>query len=79
MQDSENNIEFGVKTQSFGSQENISDINSSLSWISIEWEQGVKISDGVWGEDGIFSSNILGEDSLKIFGLDLFSGHEISF
>jgi hypothetical protein len=39
----------------------------------------VKISDGVWGEDGIFSSNILGEDSLKIFGLDLFSGHEISF
>ena len=78
VQDSENNIEFGIKTQSLGSQENISDINSSLSWISIEWEQSVKFSNGVWGEDGIFSSNILWEDSLKIFGLDLFSGHEIS-
>ena len=77
VQDSENNIEFGVKTQSFGSQENISDINSSLSWISIKWEQSMKISDGVRGEDGVFSGDFFTEDSLEIFLLNFFSAHWI--
>jgi hypothetical protein len=36
----------------------------------------VNFSDGIRGEDGVLSSDIIGEDSLKVFGLDLFFGHE---
>ena len=77
VEDSEDDVILGIKSKSSGGQEKISDINSSLSGISIEWEQSVDFGDGVRGEDGVFSGDILGEDSLEVFGLNLSSAHWI--
>jgi hypothetical protein len=35
----------------------------------------MKISDGVRGEDGVFSGDFFTEDSLEIFLLNFFSAH----
>jgi hypothetical protein len=37
----------------------------------------MKISDGVRGEDGVFSGDFFTEDSLEIFLLNFFSAHWI--
>ena len=74
---SEDNVVFLVEAQSFGGHEDVLDINSSLSRVGIKWEEGVDFSNTVVGEDGVLSDNILGEDSLEIFGLNLFSAHWI--
>jgi hypothetical protein len=37
----------------------------------------MEFGDGFAGEDGVFSGNILCEDALEVFGLNLFSTHWI--
>ena len=80
LEDSEDDLVVVVKPKGAGSHENVLDIDSSLPGIGVEWEKGVDFGDGIGSEDGVFSGDILGEDGLKVFGLDFLFGHEeISF
>ncbi len=79
LKNSEDNVILFVQAESFGRHKNVFNINSSLSWVSIKWEQSVEFGNGIISEDGVFSSDFFGEDGLKILGLSLFSWHEISF
>ena len=74
LQCSENNLEFCVKTQSLSSHQNISDISSSLSWVSIKRKHWVKVSNEIKREDWVLSSNIFSQDSFQIFLLLFSSG-----
>lgn len=70
---------FGVKSEGGGSEEDISDIGPSLPGVSIEREDCVEFSDMVGAEHWIFSTDVLGKDSLQLLLLDLSLRHDISY
>ncbi len=76
-QNSENNVVTLVKAECLCGHDDISEINSSLPGVSIEWKQGVEFYDVLTSEDGAFSGNFLREDSLEVLFLDFFSWHYI--
>jgi len=76
---SEDELVFGVKAKGAGSQENVSDISSSLSGISIKWEESVKFSDMFGRENWVFGGNIFAKDGFEFFVLDLLLGHDRYF
>ena len=76
---SEDELVFGIETKSTCSHEDVSDIGSSLSGISIEGEEGMKLSDVFRWEDGVFGGYILGKDGFEFFLLDFSFGHDRYF
>jgi len=64
---SKNYFMFSIKTKSFSSHKNISNVGSTLSWISVKPEHLMKICNKLCRKDWIFSSNIFSEDVFKIF------------
>lgn len=73
--DSEYNIILFIQAQGFGSHDDILDVSSSLSGISIKREQLMEFNNMLIWEDRVFSDNFFSEDSLEIFGLGLSSWH----
>lgn len=75
VENSEDELVLGVKTKGGGSEEEVSDIGSSLAGISVEGEQSVELSDAIGGENGVLGADVLGEDGLELFLLNFFSAH----
>lgn len=78
LKDSEDELVFGVKTKSAGSDKQISNICSSLSGISVEGEESVQFGDVFGREDRVFGCNVFCEDGLEFFLLDFLLGHDKS-
>jgi hypothetical protein len=72
---SENKLIFGIKTKSASSHEKVSNIGSSLSWISVKREESVKFGDVLRREDRVFGGNIFTEDGFEFFFLNFPLGH----
>jgi hypothetical protein len=78
LEDPEDKLEFGVKTESTGGHHEISDISPSLPGVSVEAKEGMEFRDVFRGEDGVFISNVFCEDCFELFLLDFFPGHDRS-
>lgn len=71
VEESEDELVFGVEAEGGGGEEDVADIGSALAGVGVEGEDCVELSDVVGSEDGIFGSDVLGEDGLKILLLEL--------
>ena len=79
LDESKDELVFGVESEGGGGEENISDIRPSLPGVSVEREDCVEFSDVVGAEHWVFSADVLGKDSLQLLLLDLSLGHDISY
>lgn len=78
LQESEDNFVFGVKSESWGGEKDISNICSMLPRVSIQGEDLMNLGNVIRTKDGVFRSNILGKDGFEFFLLELFFWHDIS-
>jgi hypothetical protein len=72
----EDQLVFGIESESTGSEKDFSDIGSSLARISVEVEEGLELSNALSAEDRILGADVLGKDCFELFLLDLFLGHD---
>jgi len=76
---SEDELVFGIETKSACSHEDVSDVGSSLSGISIEGEESMKFGNVIGWEDGVFGGDVFTEDGFEFFLLDFSFGHDRYF
>lgn len=71
VEESEDELVFGVEAEGGGGEEDITDIGSALTGVGVEGEDCVQLSNVVSTEDRVFGSDVLGKDCLKILLLEL--------
>jgi hypothetical protein len=75
---SEDKLVFGIEAESGGGKEDVPNIGSPLTRISVEGENCVELSNVISAEDGVLGSDVLGKDGLQILLLEFSFGHDIS-
>lgn len=72
LKEAEDEFVFSIESEGAGSDEEITGVSSSLSGVCVEAEEGMEFFDVFGGEHGIFGGNVLAENLLEFFVLNLF-------
>lgn len=75
LDESEDKLVLGIKSESASSEEDISGISSSLARIGIEGEEGVQFGNAFGTEHWVLGADVLGKHCLELLLLDLTLGH----
>lgn len=71
LQQPEDELVFLIETKGASSEQEFSDIGSSLSRVGVEREESVELSNSIWGEYCVFGANVLGKHCLQLLLLDI--------
>jgi hypothetical protein len=75
LEETEDELVFGVEAESAGSDEEVASVCSSLSGVCVEAEEGVELLDVLGRQHWVLGGDVFAEDGLEFLVLNLFFGH----